>query len=114
MERLRAVAEAEMGALSSVDVQLLRLELADDRGKLTRHALARLLDGAVDGSEGHATILLGLRAVLQSARTQLDRQVEVRMRQAAAARGSAAERTPGKSTPARGTPKQCAMRLEAS
>ncbi len=89
-ERLRAAAEAEMGSLSSVDVQLLRLELSDDRGKLTRAALARLLSGSIDGSTGHATVPLGLRALLQSARAQLDRQVEVRMRQAAASRGGAA------------------------
>ena len=95
-ERLRAAAEVEMGALSSVDVQLLRLELSDDRGKLTRHALGRLLAGSINGSAGHATVPLGLRALLQSARAQLDRQVETRMRQAAASRGTAAASTPNR------------------
>ena len=35
-DRMRIAAEAELGALSSVDVQLLRLELSDERGKLTK------------------------------------------------------------------------------
>ena len=49
-ERLRVAAELEMGALSSVDMQLLRLELSDDRGKLTCTALSRLLAGSIDKS----------------------------------------------------------------
>ena len=96
-ERLRVAAELEMGALSSVDMQLLRLELSDDRGKLTRTALSRLLAGSIDNSDGHATVPLALRALLQSARAQLDKQVEVRMRQAAASRGGA--KPPIKTTP---------------
>ena len=96
-ERLRVAAELEMGALSSVDMQLLRLELSDDRGKLTRTALSRLLAGSIDNSDGHATVPLALRALLQSARAQLDKQVEVRMRQAATSRGGA--KPPIKTTP---------------
>jgi hypothetical protein len=96
-ERLRTAAEAELGPLSSVDLQLLRLELADDRGKLTRTALRRLLSGAIDSSDGYATVASALNALLQSARAQLDRQVEVRMRQAStrpsAARASRAARS---------------------
>ena len=43
----------------------------------------RLLTGSVDGSSGHETVGGALRALLSAARAQLDRQVEVRMRQAA-------------------------------
>ena len=111
-ERMRAAAEQELGSLSSVDVQLLRLELSDERGKLTKLALRvtraprplaaqlcpplltslvarrplcaqRLLSGSVDGSNGHESVPSALRSLLQAARAQLDRQVEVRMRQAA-------------------------------
>jgi hypothetical protein len=46
-------------------------------------AWQRLLSGSVDGSSGHETVGGALRALLQAARAQLDRQVEVRMRQAA-------------------------------
>ena len=87
-ERLRLAVEPEMGKLTSVDIQLLRLELSDDKGRLTMVALTRLLAGAIDGSEGHSTVPLALRALLQNARAQLDKQVEVRMRQAAASRMS--------------------------
>ena len=82
-DRMRIAAEAELGALSSVDVQLLRLELSDERGKLTKTALKRLISGSHDGTAGHETIGNALRALLQAARAQLDRQVEVRMKQAA-------------------------------
>ena len=81
-ERMRVAAEAELGPLSSVDVQLLRLELADERGKLQKVALTRLLSGSVDGTTGHASVQIALRLLLHTAREQLDRQVEVRMRQA--------------------------------
>ena len=109
-ERMRAAAEVELGPLSSVDVQLLRLELSDERGKLTKAAIKvcaawlpydstylsyahppslislsqRLLSGSIDGSDGHETVGGALRALLQAARAQLDKQVEVRMKQAAA------------------------------
>ena len=49
------------------------------------HACAqRLLAGAIDGSSGHEKVGPALRALLAAARAQLDKQVEVRMRQAAA------------------------------
>ena len=38
-DRMRQAAESELGTLSSVDVQLLRLELSDERGKMTKLAL---------------------------------------------------------------------------
>ena len=44
----------------------------------------RLLSGSIDGSDGHETVGGALRALLQAARAQLDKQVEVRMKQAAA------------------------------
>lgn len=91
-ERMRAAAEAELGPLSSVDIQLLRLELSDERGKLTKAALRRLLSSSADAPAGgrHATVGDALRALLQAARAQLDRQVEVRMRQAASRTASKA------------------------
>ena len=51
-DRMRAAAESEIGPLSSVDVQLLRLELSDERGKLTKLALRRMVAG-YDGSAGY-------------------------------------------------------------
>lgn len=48
----------------------------------------RLLSGAVDGSSGHESVGAALRNLLQAARAQLDRQVEVRMRQAGQRSGS--------------------------
>ena len=95
------------GPLSSVDVQLLRLDLADDRGRMSLSALTRLLSGDVDGSSGHPTVAVALRALLRNARAQLDRQVEVRMRQAATRPTASAHtatpqtRAPSKSPPER-------------
>ena len=55
----------------------------------------RLLSGSVDGSNGHESVPSALRSLLQAARAQLDRQVEVRMRQAASrsASGSGTRRS---------------------
>lgn len=98
-DRMRIAAESELGALSSVDVQLLRLELSDERGKLTKTALKRLLAGSIDGTSGHATVGSALKLLLESARAQLDRQVEVRMKQAAS-RSSRGKASGGPATPA--------------
>ena len=95
-ERMRAAAESELGPLSSVDIQLLRLELSDERGKLTKTALKRLLGSSADGASSHMTVGAALQGLLKAARAQLDRQVEVRMKQAA----SKSKRTPsGAPTP---------------
>ena len=59
------------------------------------HPYCTISAPTIDNSDGHATVPLALRALLQSA--QLDKQVEVRMRQAAASRGGA--KPPIKTTP---------------
>ena len=52
----------------------------------SRPTVGRLLSGTIDGSGGHPTVAVALRSLLRNARAQLDRQVEVRMRQASVSR----------------------------
>ena len=128
-ERLWGAAEAALGApLTSVDMQLLRLELMDERGRLSLAALARLhsqratasgeeaggeeaggeeaggeeAGGAEVGGEsgdGSEDVGASLRGLLTSARAQLELQVAARMRQAAHARPGGG---PNASSPTRG------------
>ena len=77
-DALKPAAEAVLLApLNSVDLQLLRLELMDTRGRLTLAALVRLHAQRPDGEEVGAS----LHALLQGARAQLELQVQARMQQ---------------------------------
>jgi hypothetical protein len=77
-EALQPAAEAVLLApLTSVDLQLLRLELMDARGRLALAALVRLHAQRPDGEEVGAS----LDALLQGARAQLELQVQARMQQ---------------------------------
>ena len=91
----KGAAQAEVGVLSSVDLQLLRLELMDERGRLSQKGLARLLERHATAEVGllaatETAVGAALRAMLEAARSQLEAQVEERMRK------SAAKRTPGR------------------
>jgi len=77
-EALQPAAEAVLLApLTSVDMQLLRLELMDVRGRLPLAALVRLHAQRPDGEE----VGTSLDALLQGARAQLELQVQARMQQ---------------------------------
>ena len=99
-EALQPAAEAVLLApLTSVDLQLLRLELMDARGRLPLAALVRLHAQRPDGEEVGAS----LDALLQGARAQLELQVQARMQQTVRGRGGAAAADSGGITTARRT-----------
>ena len=89
-DALKPAAEAALHAcLTAVDIQLLRLELMDARGRLPLAALVRLHTQRPDGEDVGAS----LHALLQGARAQLELQVQARLkasRETVRARGDAA------------------------
>ena len=94
-EELQPAAEAVLLApLTPVDLQLLRLELMDARGRLPLAALVRLHAQRPDGEEVGAS----LDALLQGARAQLELQVQARIQQAVRGRGGAAAASGGLTT----------------
>ena len=100
-EALQPAAEAVLLApLTSVDLQLLRLELMDARGRLPLAALVRLHAQRPDGEEVGAS----LDALLQGARAQLELQVQARMQQTVRGRGGAAAAETVVALPPRGAP----------
>ena len=83
-DRVRSALETDLGEISTVDLQLLRLELMDERGRLSRGALSRIMrdeSGAL-----HATVSDAVKDLLKQARAQLEVQVEARMQQALSSR----------------------------
>ena len=83
-----------LAPLTPVDLQLLRLELMDARGRLPLAALVRLHAQRPDGEEVGAS----LDALLQGARAQLELQVQARIQQAGRGRGGAAAASGGLTT----------------
>lgn len=94
-EELQPAAEAVLLApLTSVDLQLLRLELMDARGRLPLAALVRLHAQRPDGEE----VGTSLDALLQGARAQLELQVQARIQQAVRGGGGTAAASGGVTT----------------
>ncbi|KAL1507676.1 hypothetical protein AB1Y20_007291 [Prymnesium parvum] len=87
-EKVRGALAAELGNLSSVDLQLLRLELMDERGRLSRGALGRIMWD--EAGEAYGSVADAVKALLRHARAQLELQVEARMQQALSTRPAAA------------------------
>ncbi|KAL3924565.1 MAG: hypothetical protein SGPRY_003877 [Prymnesium sp.] len=90
---VRTALSSELGNISSVDLQLLRLELMDERGRLSRAALGRIMWD--EAGMPYASVVDAIKALLKQARIQLERQVEARMQQALSTRpGGTGRRQP--------------------